>query len=111
MEEETTWEEQVCRGKGKKEKGRAPPAEWESGRLEAWCGAVDGFLVAEDEVIVTSAAAAYHLMKEKRFVGKLVGALPSHKSQNLFHSLPFYLMPEETTYALRMGKWRHRSSK
>lgn len=102
--DEVTWAERLQESSTKKRGSHASGCHEDSQEVDAWSGVVDAFLVAPDEAIVTNASAAFHLIKEKRIVGKLVGAVPSHKSQNQFHSLPLYLMPEETTYALRQGE-------
>jgi tRNA-intron lyase len=43
-----------------------------------------------------------YLRKKWRIVGTLVGALPSHTSQNLFKGLPLLLGPEESVLAFKL---------
>jgi hypothetical protein len=38
---------------------------------------------------------AERLRRQHRLVGCLLGSFPQHKQQNLFHTLPLLLMPEE----------------
>src|SRR5690349_1598438 len=45
----------------------------------------------------------YTLHTKYRLVAKMIGSLPFHTSQNLYHSVPALLSPDQVTLALRRG--------
>lgn len=64
---------------------------------------VDVYHVGEGRCLVWDAPGAERLRRQHRLVGCLLGSFPQHKQQNLFHTLPLLLMPEEVSVALKRG--------
>lgn len=46
---------------------------------------------------------AYALHTKHKIIGRLIGSLPSHADQEIFHALPMLLLPESVTLGIELG--------